>query len=281
MDPTRFLDADEDRFESRLLGSARGDAPPRGALKRTEAALGFGVTAGMVAAAAATGTAKAATAHGVVAQVGAASVVKWVSIGVVSGVVVTGGLSYGVPAALPMFHAPSPPATSIAAPSQNRPPPRRATHRAAPVEAPAATPSPTAEDSAVVVAPPPAVPPPAVPPPVVPQRPSAPTALGALGAEPRKIVPTPTLSVELAILERARHALVAQRPEAVLRELDAYARARSTGVFDSEAEILAAEAFLQQGNVGAAASRAARALERSPNGPHAARLREIARLRKP
>ena len=294
MDPTRFLDADEDRFESRLLGSARTDTPPGGALRRAEAALGFGVTAGMAAAAAATSTAKAATAHGaahtVVAQVGAASVVKWLGIGIVSGVVVTGGLSYGVPAVLPTFIAPSPQMTSNDAPSKNRQAPRKTTAPRTAATTPEFSlpvPPSLAEDvpsaGSPVAAPPSVVPSPspvAPPRPVAAWRPSPPTSLGALGAEPQKSEPAPSLSGELAILERARHALLAQRPEVVLRELDSYARARSTGVFDSEAEILATEALLQQGNVGAAASRAARALERAPGGPHAARLREIIALGK-
>lgn len=290
MDPTRFLDADEDRFESRLLGSARADAPPRGALRRAEAALGFGATAGMVAAATATGTAKAATAHGVVAQVGVASVVKWLGIGVVSGVVVTGGLSYGVPAVLPTFNAPSAQTTNNDVPSKNRPAPRKTTARQVTAAKELSLPvppsltednAPNAESSPAVRSPVARAPSPVVLPRPSSSQPSPPAALAALGAEPQKSVPTPSLSGELAILERARHALLAQRPEVVLRELDSYARARSTGVFDSEAEILATEALLQQGNVGAAVSRATRALARAPSGPHAARLREIVALGKP
>jgi hypothetical protein len=91
----------------------------------------------------------------------------------------------------------------------------------------------------------------------------------------------PSLSTELAVLERARHALLAQRPDVALQELDAYRRTRSTGVFDAEADVLEIEAFVQQGNLRVARARALRSLEHAPGGPHAARLREIVANGKP
>jgi hypothetical protein len=288
MDPTRLLDADEDRFETRLLGAARDDAPPRGALRRAEVALGFGVSAGMVATAAATGTAKAATAHigaahTVVAQVGAASVLKWLGIGLVSGAVVTGGLRYAVTVALPAPVA-RPSATQIEAPLQNRKSARRTAPRRTPAGAPVEDRSAFTELPVPAPMTPEADEPPVEPKIVAPARAPRSSSLGALGAigvKPDGSARAPSLSAELSILERARHALLEQRPGAVLRELDAYKRARRTSVFDAEAEMLAIEAFLQQGNVVAARARAERSLEQAPGGPHAARLREIVAARKP
>ena len=46
----------------------------------------------------------------------------------------------------------------------------------------------------------------------------------------------------------------------------------------AEAELLRIEALVQRGDVTTARAQAARALAAAPNGPHAARLREIASL---
>src|SRR4051812_18724310 len=96
MDPTRLLEEDDSHFEARLLRTARRDDPPAEAMNRAAVALGFGVSA--TAAATATAVAKAATGHAVashtVGTLGAASLAKWVGIGVVSGLVVTSGIRY-------------------------------------------------------------------------------------------------------------------------------------------------------------------------------------------
>jgi hypothetical protein len=79
----------------------------------------------------------------------------------------------------------------------------------------------------------------------------------------------------VAILERARRALFAGRPDATLQELDAYERLPNKAVLRSEAGLLRIEALIRKGNLGAAQALARRSLERAPNGPHARRLREI------
>jgi len=83
------------------------------------------------------------------------------------------------------------------------------------------------------------------------------------------------LAAEVSALERARQALLAHRSKDVFRALDEYAAARKTTVLEAEAELLRIEALLQSGHRRAAVELARKALARTPNGPHAARLREI------
>jgi prolyl-tRNA editing enzyme YbaK/EbsC (Cys-tRNA(Pro) deacylase) len=69
--------------------------------------------------------------------------------------------------------------------------------------------------------------------------------------------------------------LLLHRPSDALRALDDYGAARKTSVLVAEAQLLRVEALLQAGKREAAVRLAERALEQSPNGSHAARLREI------
>jgi len=108
--------------------------------------------------------------------------------------------------------------------------------------------------------------------------PTPPAPAAAAEAEATELPRVASLSVELSLIEEARRALLAHDPAGVTRALDAYAAAPRTGVLQAEAELLRIEALVQRGNVTAAKAQAARALAVAPNGPHAARLREIASL---
>jgi hypothetical protein len=83
----------------------------------------------------------------------------------------------------------------------------------------------------------------------VPNAPSVPSATDASptfesGTPPRQ----PELAAEVALLERARRALVEKRAEEVLRVLGIYDASPKTGVLDSEAEMLRIEALLRLGH---------------------------------
>jgi hypothetical protein len=278
MRKARFVD--EDRFEGRLLRAASEDAPPREAMARAEAALGIGIGIGATMAATATATAKAASAQAgaghVATHLGIVSIAKWVGVGLVSGAVVTGGLRFGADADL-RARAVRRFATNSNSPSPNH---ARVQHTTTHV-----TPAPRLD------APPPEALP--VAPSLEPPRPAvraearATPAPAHVAEAPLRRVPDPvvapaeanapvaSLADELAILARARHAAVAQQPDAVLRELDTYARTPSARLLQAEANMLAIEALLARGDTRAAQARAMRALADAPDGQHAARLREI------
>jgi len=289
--PTRLLD--EDRFEAELLRTALSEEPTRGALSRAEAALGVGVGAGLTSVM--TGTAKAAAAHAgadhTAAHAGVVSIVKWVGIGVVSSVVVTGGVRFAADPALRarVFREA---VTSSATTESRAVASKRAKHVRAPVaKAVDVTAASSAEETTPVEAPSAQEPP-------LPDAPSAvateaagavsspsPSAVGvataATSLPPRAVSAVArraSVTEELAVLERARRALRAELPGTALGELDLYWHMPSARVLGAEAELLGIEALLQQGNVSAARANAAAALRRAPGGPHAKRLQEIVAL---
>jgi hypothetical protein len=274
MDPTRLLEEDDTHFEARLLRTARRDDPPPDAVNRAAVALGLGVSASAAATATATAVAKAATGHvaatHTVGTLGAASLAKWVGIGVMSGLVVTGGVRYASDPLLwaSMGHA--------SAPAANVAPAERAANASGlgirakqgerEMEAPRAELGfSTGADIGKA-------------PQAVARSPRGAGSTRAVQqdlAAPSESAHVASLSSELAVLERARHALVAQDPDAVLRELATYASMPHTEVLEAEAEMLAIEAMVQRGDMAKARALAARSLEGQPNGPHAGRLREI------
>ncbi|HVU04123.1 MAG TPA: hypothetical protein VHE30_20335 [Polyangiaceae bacterium] len=271
MDPTRLLDEEDDRFEARLLRTALRDEPPEGAMNRAALALGVGASAGALVTAAAgakAATAGAAASH--VAKLGAVGIAKWVSIGLVSGLVVTGGIRY---AADPELRAAivGTPEPARAAARTTIPATRPALHAALSEPSAEAASEPTKTVEPVREEP-------KMAPPVL-RAPGAPPVQAAANdpAPAPDLGRTQSLAAELAPLERARRALVTQDAEAALRELDSYERTPRSGVLDAEAEILRVEALLQAGRGSEARALAERSLARAPNGPHAARLREITR----
>jgi hypothetical protein len=280
MRPTRIVD--EDRFEATLLRSALGEEPPRGAIGRAEAALRIGAGAGIGVTAAATAAAKTATvqlgaAH-TVAQIGAGVVAKWVGVGVVTGLVVTGGAEYAASPALHdlVFRRPVP---SRSAPVVQRPAARARvlTPKAAPSEAVASEPpsEPGPDESLSAEVPPAEL---EAAPEIVSEAPARPSHRDAARVAENAPARVASIAHQVSIIERARRALAAHQPDVVLREVETYAHTHESAVFAPEAEMLAIEALLQQGNVSAAKQRAQRALRGAPGGSHATRLREIAAL---
>jgi hypothetical protein len=284
MRPRRIVEDDQDGFEAELLRTALGEEPPRGAIRRAEAALGIG--AGLGLSAKATAAAKTASAHLAAAQgatqVGALSLAKWVGIGVVSGLVVTGGARYAADPMLRGMVSTRSTVTTSAPAHQYAQGSRVTPGISTPAAAERVPSAPLAEASSMV------------PEPTSADLATAPSRLPVQGTRDalapsagrersrspaNELSGAASLGRELFIIENARHALVAQQPDVVLRELQVYQNTRSTAVFLPEAEMLAIEALLQQGDVIAARSRAARSLDRAPNGPHAARLRVIAAQR--
>jgi hypothetical protein len=287
MKPTRFVDDDEGGFAAQLLRSGLSDEPIEGAMKRAETALGLGLGAGLAAKVAATakGVAKAAAVHlggaNAITQVGVASGVKWVGIGLVSSAVLAGSVHYGAVPALRNVvsqHV----TTSLSAPAKRHPnAPRIVSRSSAPAaadtttvvsiaeSAPGATVTEPAPSAAVTEATPSAA-----------TTPPNPRRDSARAAAPVEVARLASLADELSILARARHALLAKQPGVVLRELDVYAHTPSARVLEAEAEILGIEALVQQGSIREAQARAVRSLGAAPNGPHAARLREIATMPK-
>jgi hypothetical protein len=84
-----------------------------------------------------------------------------------------------------------------------------------------------------------------------------------------------SLAVELAILERARKALVGHDPRTVLSELDHYDASSHSGILDSEASLLRIEALVQLSQRARAVELAERFLASHPDSPHAPRLHAI------
>ena len=275
MDPTRLLEEDDSHFEARLLRTARWDDPPPEAMNRAAVALGLGVSASAAMTATATAVAKAATGHAAathtVGTLGAASLAKWVGIGVVSGLVVTGGVRYASDPVLRASIAHASASAADVAPAERAAQARGLGIRAKQGEREMAEPRAELDPSTgeeIGKAPQAAV--------QTSAHGLAPTTADQRDqAAPSESAHVASLSSELAVLERARHALVGHDPDAVLRELATYASMPHTEVLEAEAEMLSIEALVQRGDMAKARARAVRALEAQQNGSHTARLREI------
>jgi hypothetical protein len=258
------MDGDGDGFERELLEAARRDRPRAGAVLRGAAVLGLAASSASITATTA-GTASAAGAKASGAVLGSASLAKWLGIGAAVGLVTTSGARIV-----------SDPEILTALVHQNP------TTKSAPVAEGSRRAAPTP-----VIAVPAHEPSEPTPPDVVGQETSltpAPAKAHNVAAVPveatespaSKATAPPSLAAEVSALERARRSLLAHRPNEVFRALDEYAAARKTSVLEAEAELLRIEALLQSGQQRRAIEAARKALNQAPNGPHAARLREIA-----
>jgi len=260
MEPTRLIDGNG--FERELLEAARTDVPNAGAWLRSAAALGLAASSASVAATTA-GTASAAGAKAGAAVLGSISIAKWMGIGAAVGLVASSGARLATdPELVRALTEPNTPATNVPAPAATKPRAEVALRRppAAEEVRPAESFAPSDEPKAV-------------------ETPKV-RASSAAPAEPPRApeaqAAPPSLAAEVDSLERARRALLAHRPNDVFRALDQYGAERQTSVLEAEAELLRVEALLQAGQSRAAARIARSAVEKTPNGPHAARLREIA-----
>lgn len=231
--------------ELRLIDAARSerlsDADRARMLKRA------GIGAAVGAAAAASGTANAAT--------GGFSLLAKIVVGVfICGAAAGGAWKLTRPLAPPAAtrSAAAPSASTAIAATSAETAPTTSGDEAAPAEAPSSSSSPE------------------------------PTAAAA-GSSAARLRPTASgaasvsLSDEVTALERARKALASQSPEAALRELGKYDKRFPRGVLSSEQTVLRVQALLARGDVDKAIAVADQFAAANPDSPYARRVQELVR----
>jgi hypothetical protein len=87
--------------------------------------------------------------------------------------------------------------------------------------------------------------------------------------------PAGALSLEVAVLERAKGALAAGDPDAALRMLDRYRAQFPRGELSSEETVLRVEALLAKGEASKARALAAEYSAAHPESPYARRVRDL------
>ncbi len=107
---------------------------------------------------------------------------------------------------------------------------------------------------------------------VAPDRPSGTVARGVLGARPS--LATSNLDAESSLLKRAREKLENADARGALDDVTLLAARFPHGELTQEREVVAVKALLFQGNLSAAATRAASFLHSYPNSPYADALRQ-------
>jgi hypothetical protein len=230
-----------------LLRAGRDEWPSDAAVSRTIAAVGAGAAVVAVASGAAGASAAVATAKSSVALVSFGSVMKWLGMGALGGIVVA-GVAHGV--------TPAPARAPIVLPSPVVAP-------LAPTPAVAEEPKPErtvelAASEPIVEAPKPSAPPPAV------ER-------AANDALERKA----PLAAEVAMVDRARASLVSGRPARALEELRGYETAFPEPRLEPEVLFLRMEAHLAAGDTARARQTAEQSVRLFPKSPHAAKARSL------
>ena len=229
-----------------LLSAGRDEWPSDEALARTLTAVGAGAAAVAVTGAAVAGAGFSAgtAAKGSAVLVSFGSVMKWLGVGALSGVVVA-GVAHGVTPA---------------------PSPRAVVERSAPVEAPPARalePA-RAREPKAELAPPPAD---EAPRPVV-------SRAAARESDDSAISNAP-LAAEVALVDRARAALASGSPARALEDLRTYEAAFREPRLEPEVLYLRMESHLVAGDEARAQDVAAESIRRFPRSPHAARARQV------
>lgn len=228
-----------------LLRAGRDEWPSEAALSRTLAAVGAGAAVVAAASGAAGASAAMATAKGSIALVSFSSVMKWLGVGALGGVVVAGAL-HGL--------APAPVRAPIAAPTVLVAPLAHAPHVA---EAPQ---------------PKRALAPNAPEPPPEAQKRSA--SLPAMPREQDDALKVP-LAAEVALVDRARASLASGRPTRALEELSGYETAFPEPRLEPEVLFLRMEAHLAAGDTARARETAQESVRLFPKSPHAAKARSV------
>lgn len=282
-DPTAVSEELDD-FDRALLGSARRDMPSSGAVTRAAAALGIAAVAAPVAAAAA--------ATSVAGRAATFSLTKWTLIGALG----VAGAGTGTVAYLGSTRGVEPQSAAVpTAPAKGE---RHAPLAAAPAEEPASAPpqvvplasEPVRAAPSIAGAPasPRGVAAPAAAGPAVgapaPTTPAAPTAAPASPEAAQVTRPAPSatggaaavsIAEEVALVDRARHALRQGRAGEAFDTLSLYQSRWPNGVLSTEVRVLRVEAQLRLGQR-ASAQRDARAfIAVQPNSRYATRLREL------
>jgi hypothetical protein len=287
-DPRRLIDEGADGFERGLLDAAARDVGSEAAFRRLAQGLGV-VAVGTAAATAHAGAAGAGAAGaGKTAAAGASvALAKWVGIGILGGVVITGGAevakialapgtaaeSHGGSAAgraAPAVAAARPPARTgdavavtpprVAADAPLAPRPEDPTLRR-PAKAPAA--------EEVALAPPPAQPPSA-------SEGATPASSGVAASSPSdQRVAEESLREEVRLIDGARAALRRRSASEALAALDRHSREFPRGVLNLEASVLRVEALLLSGDRDRAELLGRAIAAKQPNGPYAVRIRDL------
>jgi outer membrane protein assembly factor BamD (BamD/ComL family) len=94
--------------------------------------------------------------------------------------------------------------------------------------------------------------------------------------QPQAVALNKSLAAEVAMLDRARSALLAQNASGALRVLEQYRRERQTGILDPEATVLEIQALEKLGNRASAARLARQFIKSHPDSRHVESLRVLA-----
>jgi hypothetical protein len=233
----------------RLLHAGRDEWPSDEALSRTLIAVGASaavVTVAGVAGGAAAGASASTVAKGGAALVSFGSVMKWLGVGALSGVVVA-GVAHEVSAPP---RAPTPPTAVLVAPAL--PAPVEVRVRPAPAAETIPAPDPVVEE----------------PKPAVTAHPTR----KDVGNPDDRGVP---LAAEVALVDRARALLAGGDPARALQELAGYEKAFADPRLEPEVVYLRMEAHLLARDTARAKATAEQILRSFPRGPHAARARSV------
>jgi hypothetical protein len=284
MSDTHLLPSELDDFDRALLGSAEADAPASGAVARAAVALGVAAAVAPVATAAAASAVTAAAGRTAVL-----SFSKWTVIGALG----VAGAGTGTIAYLTSAQNSPPPAVATR-PASNADA-RRVTPPSAPVAAlplaPAVVPPPVDDETPVApgIVTAPAAPRAVAAPPASPVSPStnavpekpaaapavaAPAAASPAAAAASGVAPV-SIAEEVALVDRARHALRQGRAGEAFDTLSLYQSRWPNGVLATEVRVLRVETLLRLGQRASAQSDARAFIAVQPNSRYAARLREL------
>lgn len=236
-EPERLFHGSESELARAMLGAARQEAPDERLLQRTLLAVGTG--------AAVIGATGAAGGMGAGTSSLSALAAKWFGIGAIGGIV-TMGAAVGVEQAVSSrVEAVEKPAAVVAP---------------APVDVPA-KPRDVSKEATAVPEPVPTAKLGATPPPSAPR--------------PEAKAGEPSIGAELVAIDNARAALAAGNNARALSLVSAYERQPGQKRMSQEALVIRMEALARSGDSAGARSSAERLLAISPNGPQAARARQI------
>jgi hypothetical protein len=274
-DPRRLREGAARGLDRALLESALEDRAAAGAEERALAALGLGAVAATGFGALAAQGASAPKAAAVASKVASAVLLKWLGIGVVATVAVSAPVTYLVVSRAER--------AATVAPAASAGPPQA---RAARTSPPSARPAPSlgASDEAAVdrvtasAAEAPAIAVSALadapaPAPTTPA--SAPSTPASAPTTPAPAQRVSSLSPEIDVLDRARHALAAHDPVAARAALDEYQRRFPRGSLREEAELASIESLVLAGDSAGTREAAARFLAAHPDSAYAGRVRAI------
>ena len=268
----RLIEEGGTKLEVDLLRVAREEDPPDGAALRTLAALGLGsaaLSSSTALASAGAGAAAAGTRAGLMAIA-----MKWVGVGAVGGAVTLGAVQ-GAKQLGSSWSEPRPVAVAQSGQEGSAGQEKPISRPSEPLPSPASEQEPPAGRVPPGAAPQPLDRPFAGSAPADPGEPAAvanaePEALRAAGTPPSR-----SLAPEIALVDEARRAVAANRPNDALGLLARHAEQFPQGQLVPEATYLRIQALMERGDRQAAAELGRRYLGWMPDGPHAKQVRAI------